>query len=255
MPRARARWAELDRATYPELRDRVLRYGEGLGGESHPEPRAYPGYPRWLLDRVRPRRLVALDGVLARRRCERVLETQLPPRKAVSRILLFAHGVHADRFRGPVPSSGGLQAVELYMVAFGGSWLPAGAYHYDRAGHHLSQISDGAERTDWERRVPSLAFIDGGALLWVVVGEGERMQEKYGERGCRFLLLEAGHLMQNICVLSASLGLSTVPLGGCLEPEIASALGLPPGDVVLYAGVCGAVETARQRACAVSGQH
>jgi nitroreductase len=76
-------------------------------------------------------------------------------------------------------------------------------------------------------------------LLWVVVGDGARVEKKYGERGYRFLLLEAGHLLQNVCLLSASLGMTTVPLGGYLEPEVARALVLPESDVVLYTGVCG----------------
>jgi hypothetical protein len=45
--------------------------------------------------------------------------------------------------------------------------------------------------------------------------------------------------MQNICLLSASLGLATVPLGGFFEREIARRLDLPDTDVVLYAGACG----------------
>jgi nitroreductase len=70
-------------------------------------------------------------------------------------------------------------------------------------------------------------------------GEGERVERKYGERGYRFLLLEAGHLMQNLCLLSASLGLMTVPLGGFFEREVAAELLLPSSDLVLYLGVCG----------------
>jgi nitroreductase len=45
--------------------------------------------------------------------------------------------------------------------------------------------------------------------------------------------------MQNLCLVSASLGLATVPLGGCLDREVAEAFQLPPTDRVLYAGVCG----------------
>ncbi|MCI0461485.1 MAG: nitroreductase family protein [Gemmataceae bacterium] len=56
----------------------------------------------------------------------------------------------------------------------------------------------------------------------------------------RFLLPEAGHLLQNLCLLSASLGLATVPLGGYLESEVVRACSLSPTDVVLYLGVCGA---------------
>jgi nitroreductase len=62
---------------------------------------------------------------------------------------------------------------------------------------------------------------------------------KYGDRTDRFLLLEAGHLMQNLCLVSTSLKLTTVPLGGVLEAEVSARLTLPPTDRVLYAGICG----------------
>ncbi len=127
----------------------------------------------------------------------------------------------------------------MYLVVFETGWLPAGLYHYDRVGHHLAQIAAGAERADWGRRVPSLDLVRGGALLWIVVGDGERVARKYGERAVRFLLQESGHLMQNLCLLSASLDLVTVPLGGYFERDIARELLLLPSDLVLYVGVCG----------------
>jgi hypothetical protein len=45
--------------------------------------------------------------------------------------------------------------------------------------------------------------------------------------------------MQNLCLLSTSLGFCTVPLGGFFEREIARELTLPATDVVLYVGLCG----------------
>jgi SagB-type dehydrogenase family enzyme len=229
---------ELDATSYPEWRDGIVAAeasGEALPGE----PRSYPGYPRWPLDRSRPRRWGSLDRVLAQRRCERELSTALPSRRLLSRLLQGAHGITGALFTGPVPSAGGFQALELYLVVFDSGWLPAGLYHYDRAGHHLSQISAGAECCDWGQRVPSLGLVRGGALLWILVGGGERVARKYGTRAVRFLLQEAGHLMQNLCLLSASLGLVTVPLGGYFERDIARQFDLPRTDVVLYVGVCG----------------
>jgi SagB-type dehydrogenase family enzyme len=230
--------AELDRTTYPAWRDRILE-AEASGAALPGEPRSYPGYPRWPLDRVRPRLWVSLDRVLARRRCLRDLDTALPPRRTLSRLLRTSHGVTGPNATGPVPSAGGLQALELYLVTFEPSWLPAGLYHYDRDGHHLSQVAAGADRAAWAGRVPSLALVRGGGLLWLLAGDGARVAEKYGERAARFLMLEAGHLMQNLCLVSASLGLVTVPLGGYFEGDIARQLVLPPTDLVLYAGVCG----------------
>jgi SagB-type dehydrogenase family enzyme len=92
----------------------------------------------------------------------------------------------------------------------------------------------------WDRLVPSLQQVQGGAVLWVLVGDAARVMAKYSERGMRFLLLEAGHLMQNICLLSASMGLVTIPLGGFFERDLARRMRLPRTDVVLYTGVCGA---------------
>jgi SagB-type dehydrogenase family enzyme len=129
--------------------------------------------------------------------------------------------------------------LELYTVVLEAGWLPAGLYHYDRKGHHLSQLAPLTSRPEWARRVPSLSLIQGGALLWVLVGDGERLAPKYGERSQRFLLQESGHLMQNLCLLSASLGLATVPMGGYLERDIARQFQLLANDLVLYVGLCG----------------
>jgi SagB-type dehydrogenase family enzyme len=233
----------LDPSSYPEWRDGILA-AESAGLASLGEPRTYPGYPRWPLDRVRPRRWVSLDRALAARRCHRILGTEQPGRRLLSRLLQTAHGITGPLASGPVPSAGGIQALELYLVAFGPGWLPVGRYHYDRVGHHLSQIAPDADRGDWLSQVPSLELVEGGSVLWVLVGDGGRVARKYGDRAERFLLQEAGHLMQNLCLVSTSLGLTTVPLGGYFERAVAREFLLPPDDLVLYVGVCGRAEKA-----------
>src|SRR5439155_19098713 len=107
----------------------------------HPEPRSYPGYPAWPLPRSRARLWPALDRVLRRRRSPARLGTALPARRKLGRLLQFAHGVCADAGRGPTPSAGGLQGLELYLVNRETGWLPAGLYHYDRAGHRVAQLA------------------------------------------------------------------------------------------------------------------
>lgn len=227
-------WTELDRTTFPEWRDRILETGD-----EEPPPRAYPGYPRWPLPKCRPRLWCALERTLLRRRSARQLGTSLPKPAVLGRLLQFSHGISGPGHRGPVPSAGSLQALELYLVNFDTSWLPAGLYHYGRSDHALAQLAPEAPRGSWHSRVPALDLVAGGAALWILVGDGDRVQPKYGERGLRFLLLEAGHLMQNLCLLSTSLGLTTRPVGGFFEREIAAAFSLPKGDHVLYVGLMG----------------
>jgi SagB-type dehydrogenase family enzyme len=234
------RWTELDRSTYPAWRDTILE-AEATGAAMPSAPRSYPGYPQWPLQRVRPRLWPSLDRVLARRRCVYPLGTTLPSRRALSRLLQCSHGINGEINRGPIPSAGGLQALELYVVVLSPGWLPSGWYHYDRRGHHLSQLSPNVARNDLRASVPSLERIEGGSLVWLLIGDGARVRAKYAERGLRFLLLEAGHLMQNLCLVSASLGLATVPLGGFFEHQLRRRLLLLEGDEVLYAALCGRV--------------
>jgi SagB-type dehydrogenase family enzyme len=238
-PDAFFRATELGPTTYAEWRDGILE-AEASGAALSQPVRSYPGYPRWPLGRVRPRLWPPLDRTLARRRCVNRLARALPARQVLSRLLSAAHGVTGADQRGPVPSAGGLQALELYLAVLEAGWLPHGLYHFDRAGHHLSQLAAGTTRADLLPHVPSLELVEGGALLWLLVGDGARVRAKYSARGLRFLLLEAGHLMQNLCLVSGSLGLVTVPLGGFFEAPLARLLALPETDEVLYAGVVGA---------------
>jgi SagB-type dehydrogenase family enzyme len=243
MTRRRERWAELDRTAIQEWLTRIEDHEQRNKASEPPAPRRYPGYPRRTLPTSRARWLRGLDRALTGRRSHRELHPQLPPAAAIGHILRFAHGVHSDFGRGPTPSAGGLQALELYAIVLAAdlasTWLPAGAYHYDRAGHFLTEIVAGADREPWTQRVPAMSALPHAPLLWIIVGDSRRAGGKYADRGGRFLLLEAGHLMQSLCLLSESLGLATLPLGGCLEPDVARALQLPAEDLVLYAGVCG----------------
>ena len=49
---------------------------------------------------------------------------------------------------------------------------------------------------------------------------------KYGPRGYRYLMLESGHIAQNITLLAAERNLSSVCMGGFEDSELNAALGL-----------------------------
>lgn len=229
------RWpaSELDPTSFPAWREAVARFDEAETPEH--APRSYPGYPRWPLPPPRKHWRSSLDRALGCRRSSRQLGCELPTARELGRLLGLAHGVTGDAGRGPVPSAGGLQALELYLAVLAPGWLPAGVYHYDRAAHALAGITSSFDRD----LVPALFTVDGGALVWLIVGDAARVTAKYGTRGLRFLLLEAGHLMQNLCLIGADTGIATVPLGGFFERPLAAVLQLPPGDELLYAGVSG----------------
>lgn len=235
-PRSWLRATELDEANFPAFRDRVMAFEDQPAPH---EPRSYPGYPQTPLPRSRPRWRPSLDRALASRRSERKLTEQLPDRQLLGRLLEHGHGLTASGGRGPAPSAGQLCAVELFVAPFAPGWLPEGSYHYDRNVHALSRVADGDSREGWSEIVPSLGQFEGGSALFILVGEESRVLAKYGPRSIRLMLLEAGHVMQNLCLVASSLDHCTLPLGGFFERAIQRKLGLPATDSVLYVGALG----------------
>ena len=51
-----------------------------------------------------------------------------------------------------------------------------------------------------------------------------RTQNKYGERGYRYVLLEAGHVGQNLALAAEALGLRCAPLAGTRDETIETLL-------------------------------
>jgi SagB-type dehydrogenase family enzyme len=66
----------------------------------------------------------------------------------------------------------------------------------------------------------------GAAAVIVVSAVFWRSRFKYGLRGYRFVLLEAGHVAQNILLAAAALGLAAVPLGGFYDRRVDELLGV-----------------------------
>lgn len=228
--------SELDSTTFPAFRDRVL---AAEGAPSAHSTRSYPGYPRVALPRTSDRRLKAFDAVVKARRSARSLGERLPSAKTMSLLLRLGHGLTGDGGRGPAPSAGNLQGVELYIATLTGGWLQRGVYHYDRADHCLAQIRSSGGRDDWAAQIPSIGQFEGGALLFLLCGDAARVEKKYGDRGLRFLLLEAGHVMQSLCLAAASVGLCVLPVGGFFERALEREIRLPRTDIALYVGACG----------------
>jgi SagB-type dehydrogenase family enzyme len=63
-----------------------------------------------------------------------------------------------------------------------------------------------------------------------ISGIFERSMLKYGERGVRYVFMEAGHAAQNIHLQAVSLNLGTVVIGAFRDDQVKSVLGLQPDE-------------------------
>ena len=68
----------------------------------------------------------------------------------------------------------------------------------------------------------------------VITAIYERTTVKYGNRGIRYVHMEAGHACQNILIEAAALELGAVPIGAFSDTEVQKVLGLPKDYIPLY---------------------
>jgi len=148
-------------------------------------------------------------------------------------LLHYAYGVTRDNtdtvFPRPfrtVPSGGALYPLEIFFHSSHIADAPAGLYHYSPARHSCRRIHDG----DLAPRLSS-AFVQSSipteaSVLLFLTAMFERSTFKYGARGYRFTLLEAGHVAQNLNLVATALGLGCTNVGGFFDRHLDEILGL-----------------------------
>ena len=126
-----------------------------------------------------------------------------------------------------VPSGGALYPLELYVAALRVDGLEPGLYHFDplRRGLEIMRIGTRPRRR-WRHSRRTRRSSAGCAALLLVAAVFGRTRFKYGLRGYRFALLEAGHVGQNVLLAATALGLAAVPLGGFYDRRADEFLGL-----------------------------
>jgi len=78
------------------------------------------------------------------------------------------------------------------------------------------------------------------SLLLVITAMFGRTKIKYGERGYRFVLLEAGHVAQNICLAAVGMNLGACPIGGFVDDLVHEVLDVDGVDeAAIYAVAIG----------------
>jgi SagB-type dehydrogenase family enzyme len=113
--------------------------------------------------------------------------------------------------------------------------------HYDPFRHRLELLAP-VERASVGRALVDPSLAEQASALIVITGVFWRSRFKYGARGYRFALLEAGHVVQNAVLAAASLRLDALPLGGFYDrrlDELVGADGLDEASVyALLLGSC-----------------
>lgn len=150
---------------------------------------------------------------------------------------IFSHDVEGGLSGRAQPSAGGRFPIEIYpFVLVSGKDMPSGWYHYDVMNHQLEVVRGHIfEKADIQNLF-RFEWINNASMVLVMTAIFERNQMKYGERGYRYILLEAGHIGQNIHLAVEALGLKCCALGGTRDRNIEKALDIDGvNESVVYA--------------------
>jgi len=172
---------------------------------------------------------VSLEEALAKRRS--VLRFSNQPLKwaQIGQLAWAGQGI-TDRQRGlrTAPSAGAIYPIDLFFAT------PEGLYAYRPADHSFEQVSDQDLRLALARDGKAQDSAAEAACDIIVAGSLRKLSEQFKDRARSYLLMEAGHIAQNIQLQAVCLGLGSVTLGGFDAQGVRKVCSLSKGLEPLY---------------------
>lgn len=176
------------------------------------------------------------EAVIAKRRTIRRFSREPVALIDLARLLHMTYGrLDQNRAVRPVASGGALYPLEFYVTAINVDGLRAGVYHYDVENHCLDVIRH--DQTDFERLreimwLDDIETVENTGLIIYISAFLQRTTAKYGDRGYRLVLIEAGEAVHNLALLACQMDLACCPLGGFLDNPLSAYLEVDGVDEV-----------------------
>jgi len=118
------------------------------------------------------------------------------------------------------PNAGGIYNLMTYVSVNGVEGLERGFYYYNPFNHEVILIKKYVEDEEHLKYSASSELNINCAMSFYISGSLMATALKYSDRSYRFMLLGAGHLAQNISLVSAALDLGAVASGGYFDTEV-----------------------------------
>lgn len=145
----------------------------------------------------------------------------------ISRMLWAAQGVtHGDGLR-TAASAGALYPLELALVVGESDELPAGVYRYRPHRHGLERAVSTDVRSALAAACGGQECVGDAPAVLVFAAAYRRTTRKYGERGLRYVHIEAGLAAQGVSLAAVGLGLGTVVIGAFDDTKVSRLIASP----------------------------
>lgn len=164
--------------------------------------------------------------VLLSRKSERKFNNKPVTFNDLSALLFYSAGIipnsgnNIDNSRRFYPSAGARYPLEIYIESNNIESLPKGLYHYNPINHSLDILIKNKNLKTIVTKLTGQDWVSKAQFVIFISAIYERTKNKYGERGYRHILIETGHLGQNIYLVATSLGLKVCAIGGFIDDKI-----------------------------------
>ncbi len=146
----------------------------------------------------------------------------------------------AGTFR-TVPSAGARHAMETFLLANRVDALGPGLHRYLAIRHAVARLWTDPDIAD---RIAAAALgqdmVPASAVTFLWVADVHRMTYRYGQRGYRYLHLDAGHIAQNLYLAAEAIGCGACAIAAFDDQAMNDALGLDgENQFVIYLATVG----------------
>lgn len=206
----------------------------------------YPRMPKINLPKPAP-----LDSpigqIIIQRQSSRDFQDKPIEIDIISQLLFYSCGItkpdkDPDKTRRSYPSAGARYPLEIYPIILNGDKeTEEGLYHYNVKEHNLEKLLVKKDiGKDIYSEIIGQDMILKSPLILVISAAFGKTVTKYKDRGYRYILFEAGHVGQNIHLVSQVLGLKCCAIGGFDDDKLNDFLDIDgEKEAALYALVLG----------------
>lgn len=184
--------------------------------------------------------------VLASRRSVRHYGAKPMTMNALSQLLWSAHGTTSragQRELRNAPSAGACYPIETYVVVNSVKTLEPGLYRYHPEDHALTLIRAGDVGSEVAKAALGQTMCRQASVTFLWSAVLPRTTGRYGERGRRYVLLDAGHVGQNTYLAAASLGCGCCAIGAFDDDAMNRVVGVDGKiETTVYGAAVGPLE-------------
>jgi SagB-type dehydrogenase family enzyme len=172
---------------------------------------------------------IVLEVAIEKRRSIRNFSKRPIPLYHLSQLLFSAQGLTGNIYGQTLrsaPSAGALYPMEIYIVVNNVDDLSTGIYRYKVIDHSLDLLRTGDFRKELIDAGWGQGMLGDSCVTFILSAVFERIVKRYGERGYRYIYMEAGHISQNLYLQAVSLGHGSVCVGAFSDERVNRLIGI-----------------------------